>query len=167
MQVRISRQVCVNMVSLLICGGRYAGKLLNKSSVPGTSLSLEIGCICFCIEARHAMYLLTWNNIDRQIEASFGGHITQREAEVFIDELRDLVKSKGDCHFDVMVDYSTTSHMEESVAETLEQARELCLFGGASRITFLTRNQTEASVLTNSRLQGVLEGRERYLAHAA
>ncbi|MFM9874462.1 MAG: hypothetical protein ACKVQS_13485 [Fimbriimonadaceae bacterium] len=113
------------------------------------------------------MYLLTWNNIDRQIEASFGGHITLGEAEVFIEELRDLVKSKGDCHFDVMVDYSTTSHMEEKVAETLEQAREMCLFGGASRITFLTRNQTEASVLTNNRLQGVLEGRERYLAHAA
>lgn len=119
------------------------------------------------LKADNAMYLLTWNKIDRQIEASFGGHVTQGEANVFIDELRELLKEKSDCHYDVMVDYSTTSHMEEEVANTLEQAREMCLFGGAQRITFVTRNQNEAAVLTNSRLQGVLEGRERYMAYAS
>lgn len=113
------------------------------------------------------MYLLTWNPIDRQIEASFGGKVTMAEAAVFMDELRDLLKDKSDRHFDVMMDYSTSSTMEEEVANTLEAAREMCLFGGASRITFVTRNQNEAAILTNARLQGVLEGRERYMAFAA
>ncbi|ARU40323.1 hypothetical protein C0431_05140 [bacterium] len=113
------------------------------------------------------MYLLTWNHIDRQIEASFGGKVTLAEANVFMEELRELLADKSDRHFDVMMDYSTSSPMAEDVARTLEEAREMCLFGGASRITFVTRTQNEAAVLTNARLQGVLEGRERYMAFAA
>lgn len=112
------------------------------------------------------MYLLTWNNSERQIEASFGGHVTVNEAKVFIDELRDLLTERKDSHFDVTVDYSTTSFMDEPVALSMEEAREMCLFSGASRITFVTRNEKEAAVLTNNRLQNVLEGRERYMAYA-
>ncbi|MBL8067864.1 MAG: hypothetical protein JNM28_05400 [Armatimonadetes bacterium] len=112
------------------------------------------------------MYLLTWNKNERKVEASFGGHVTLNEARVFIDELRDILAERKDSHFDVTVDYSTTSFMDEPVAQTMEEAREICLFAGASRVTFITRNEKEAAVLTNSRLQGVLEGRERYMAFA-
>jgi hypothetical protein len=113
------------------------------------------------------MYLLTWNTVTRRIEASFGGAVSLAEAQTFKDEMRSMLIDRADTHFDVMVDYSTTARMDDEVASIFEETREICLFAGSKRITFVTRNQNEAAVLTNNRLQNVLEGRERYTAHAA
>lgn len=113
------------------------------------------------------MYLLTWNPDQEQVEASFGGHITPNEVAVFNQEIRELLLSKRDRTFEVTIDYSTAAPMEENVANLFSEMREVCLFSGASRVTFITRDENEAAVLTNSRLQDVLQGRERYLAYSA
>ncbi len=113
------------------------------------------------------MYLLTWNPDQNQVEASFGGHITPIEVKVFNEEIRDLLERKRDRSFEVTVDYSTAAPLDTKTMELLSEMREICLFSGASRVTFITRDENEAAVLTNSRLQDVLQGRERYLAYSA
>lgn len=113
------------------------------------------------------MYLLTWNPDNLTIEANFGGCISKGEALVFVEELRDMLLERNGSEFRVVVDYSTASRLDDDVRRVLEESRETCLFGGAERITFVTRDEAEASVLTNRRLQGVLEGRERYVAFGA
>jgi len=110
------------------------------------------------------MYLLTWNPNESRIEASFGGCITKGEAVVFDEELTDMVKSMEGQRFSVLVDYATASRIDEPVKEMLDQSRERCIFGGAAKVTFVTRDEREAQTYTNKRLQEVLEGREEYVA---
>lgn len=112
------------------------------------------------------MYLLTWNPDESRIEASFGGCITKGEATVFEEELTEMVKSMQGQEFKVLVDYATASRMEEPVKEQLEQCRERCIFGGASKVTFVTRDEREAQNYTSNRIQEVLEGREEYVAYS-
>ncbi len=110
------------------------------------------------------MYLLNWNPTESKIEASFGGYVSVGEANVFAEELRDLVVAMTDSNFVLVVDWSTASRMEQAVLDVLETAREACLFSGSQKIIFVTRDETEAANLTNRRLQQVLEGREEYVA---
>jgi len=111
------------------------------------------------------MYLLNWNPTESKIEASFGGYVSVGEATVFAEELRDLiVEAKGNL-FAVVVDWSTASRMDSAVLDVLETARESCQFSGASKVTFVARDESEATFLTNRRLQQVLEGKEEYLAY--
>jgi len=111
------------------------------------------------------MYLLNWNPNESKIEASFGGHVSVGEANVFAEELRELVVAATDTSFVIVVDWSTASRMDQAVLDVLETARETCLFAGSQKVTFVTRDETEAANLTNRRLQQVLEGREEYVAY--
>ena len=111
------------------------------------------------------MYVLTWNSQQGQIEANFGGYVSKKEATAFTDELRSHLLDRGEAPFSVLVDYSTASKLDKDVQRMLEEARETCLFSGAAKITFITRDEHEASALTTHRLQSVLEGRERYTAN--
>ncbi len=111
------------------------------------------------------MYLLTWNPDESRIEASFGGCITKGEALVFEDELTDLVQTVKGQGFSVLVDYATASRLEDSVRGELDKCREICVFGGATKVTFVTRDEGEARTYTDRRLQEVLEGREEYVAY--
>ncbi|MBS1709824.1 MAG: hypothetical protein JSS65_14015 [Armatimonadetes bacterium] len=111
------------------------------------------------------MYLLTWNPDESRIEASFGGCITKGEAVVFDEELTDMVKSMQGQIFSVVVDYATASRIEDRAKELLNECRERCIFGGAHKVTFVTRDEREAQDYTNNRLQAVLEGREEYVAY--
>lgn len=113
------------------------------------------------------MYLMTWNPENSQIEASFGGHITKVEATSFGQDIHDMLISKQDHPYEVMVDYSTASTLDKGVADIFGEIRETCLLSGASRVTFITRSEDEAATLTNSRLGDVLQGRERYMAYPA
>ena len=110
------------------------------------------------------MYILNWNPSERQIEASFGGVITHGESEVFLDELRDLLRTDNLGNFELVLDFAKVSRMDGDVNAAFESAREVAQFSGASMVTFITRNDDEVANLTNGRLQQVLEGTERYVA---
>lgn len=111
------------------------------------------------------MYILNWNPTEQQLEASFGGAVTRAEAEVFLDEFRDVLKSDDICEFEFVVDFAKVSRMDDEVASVLESARDVAKFSGAKLVTFVTRNDDEVINLTHGRLQEVLEGCERYVAY--
>lgn len=111
------------------------------------------------------MYLLNWNPDEKRIEASFGGFVSRGEALVFADELREMLVERRDTSFSLVVDYSTASRLDENVNEIFAETRETCLFSGADKITFIARDESEASRMTSARLQQVLEGREEYVAY--
>jgi anti-anti-sigma regulatory factor len=111
------------------------------------------------------MYILNWNPTEQQMEASFGGAVTRGEAEVFLDEFRDLLKADDIADFELVVDFAKVSRMDDDVANVFESAREVAKFSGAKLVTFVTRNDDEVVDLTSGRLQQVLEGCERYVAY--
>lgn len=99
------------------------------------------------------------------MEASFGGAMTRIEAEVFLDELRDLLKARDLGSFELVLDFAKVSRMDDGVHEVFDFAREVAQFSGANLVTFVTRDDEEVASLTNARLQQVLEGSERYIAY--
>jgi hypothetical protein len=112
------------------------------------------------------MYILNYNPTDSRIEANFGGYITSAEAEVFVEEFRGLLLELGDKSFEVVMDYAMVPKMDEGVIELLSEARDTSLFAGAQCVTFVARNDDEAYSWVDSRLQAVLDGREKYVAYA-
>ena len=111
------------------------------------------------------MYLLNWNQDNAKLDASLGGNLTQSEGRVFLDELRDLIDDLQGHEFAMTLDYSGLRRIDEAVAEVLESAREICLFAGAAKLTFVTREETDAVRLTEERFEEVMMGREQYLTY--
>ncbi|MCW5937561.1 MAG: hypothetical protein KIT11_09680 [Fimbriimonadaceae bacterium] len=108
------------------------------------------------------MYILNWNPNEQRIEASFGGVITAGEGEVFLEDLRDLLKERQATRFTVLLDLATARQLDVEAKGSFLEARDVCLFAGADSVYFVLRDEMEAARLTESRLQSVLEGRERY-----
>ncbi|MDI9640892.1 hypothetical protein QPK87_18190 [Kamptonema cortianum] len=108
------------------------------------------------------MYLLSWNPEHQQIEASFGGCITKGEAEVFCEELDDLMKDKGSEKFDLILDYSTTNKIDAGAKQLLDAYRERAIQAGAHKVVYVTRSEEEADGFTLERIQSVLSGSEQY-----
>jgi hypothetical protein len=109
------------------------------------------------------MYLLNWNKETARLDASLGGHLTASEGRVFIDELRDLIEDLQGEEFSMTLDYSGLRKVDQATADILDSAREVCLFAGALKLTFVTREETDAVRLTEERFQEVMMGREEYL----
>jgi hypothetical protein len=110
------------------------------------------------------MYILSWNPGEARLEASFGGALTRAEADVFVDELREMLLDLGTERFDLVMDYALTSRMDDGVMDRLFEARATGLFAGAQCVTFVTRSEDEVIDLMDNRLNEVLEGKERYVA---
>ena len=111
------------------------------------------------------MYLINWNPNESRLEASFGGCITNGEAEVFFEELREYFENCKGKEFDLVLDYATVKKMDDHVMDTLYSARDAGQFAGASRTIFVARDEKEATDLTDERLQFVIEGREEYVPY--
>ena len=111
------------------------------------------------------MYLLTWNSTHQQIEACFGGRVSDGEAAHFSEEIGTMLRERSGQAFTVVVDYSTASSLDESVPDLFEAVREACRLMNVQKVTFITRDSIEAGLLTEARLEHVLEGREEYSAH--
>ncbi len=111
------------------------------------------------------MYLINWNPNASRIEASFGGCITNGEAEVFLDELREQLAQCQGREFCLVLDFATTKRLDPHVLETFASAREASRIAGASKVIFVARDEDEAVALTDSRLQEVLNGREEYVPY--
>jgi len=111
------------------------------------------------------MYLINWDPSAKRIEASFGGCITNGEAEVFLEELREqLVQCQGD-EFCMVLDYATTKRLDSHVLEAFATARKAGWDAGAKKVVFVARDENEAVALTDSRLQQVLDGLEEYVPY--
>jgi anti-anti-sigma regulatory factor len=111
------------------------------------------------------MYLINWNPEASRIEASFGGCITNGEAEVFVDELRECLAQRQGQKFSLVLDFATTKRLDPNVLETFMTARDASQLAGASKVVFVARDENEASGLTESRLQHVLDGEEEYVSY--
>lgn len=111
------------------------------------------------------MYILNWNPDSQTLEASLGGYITQGEAECFLEELRAVVEAQVDGRFGAVVDYAAVTRADERATELFLVARDTLKFAGADVVTVVARNDEELAKLTDSRLQEVLEGTERYFAY--
>ncbi|MBX3096368.1 MAG: hypothetical protein KF812_05855 [Fimbriimonadaceae bacterium] len=112
------------------------------------------------------MYILNWNPEQNLIEASFGGFVTNAEAEVFAEEFREVLLDLGDNRFEAVIDFAMVPRMEDKVLDSIKETRETALFAGANCITFVARNEDETASLVDERLQQVLEGKERYVAYS-
>lgn len=110
------------------------------------------------------MYLLTWNPKEHQIEASFGGRITRREAIHFAEEFLAIMDQHTE--FQVLIDFSTITGMTDCARDILDDCRESAIYSGAEKVTFITRDEREARRMTEQRLQQVMDGRERYISYA-
>ena len=111
------------------------------------------------------MYLINWNPNASRIEASFGGCITNGEAEVFLEELREQLAQCQGREFSLVLDFATTKRLDAHVMDTFISAREASRIAGATKVVFVARNEDEAVSLTDSRLQEVLNGREEYVPY--
>lgn len=111
------------------------------------------------------MYLINWNPTASRIEASFGGCITNGEAEVFLDELREQLAQRQGREFSLVLDYAMCKRLDAKVLETFNSAREASQIAGATKVTFVARDENEAVSLTDSRLQEVLNGNEEYVPY--
>lgn len=111
------------------------------------------------------MYLINWDPSEKRIEASFGGCITNGEAEVFLEEFREQLSACQGQEFCVVLDYATTKRLDSNVLEAFAAARQDGWNAGAKKVVFVARDENEAVALTDSRLQHVLEGREEYVPY--
>ena len=111
------------------------------------------------------MYILNWNPESQLLEASLGGRLTRGEADCFLDEFSDILRSHDKERFQVVLDFAAVSRMDDDVPEVFETARDVAQFAGASIVTIVTRDDDEVTRLTTNRLQQVLEGGERYVAY--
>jgi hypothetical protein len=111
------------------------------------------------------MYLINWNPNASRIEASFGGIITNGEAEVFLDELREQLAQHQGREFSLVLDFAMCKRLDPKVLETFNSAREASRIAGAKKVTFVARDENEAVTLTDARLQEVLNGQEEYVPY--
>jgi hypothetical protein len=111
------------------------------------------------------MYLINWNPEASRIEASFGGCITNGEAEVFLEELHEQLSQRQGRDFSMVLDFAMCKRLDAGVLETFHSAREACRVAGAKKVVFVARDEKEAVALTDSRLQQVLDGREEYVPY--
>ena len=111
------------------------------------------------------MYLINWNPNESRLEASFGGCITNAEAEVFLEELNEYFESCKGKEFSLVLDYATVKRLDDKVLDKFHSAREAGQFAGASKTVFVARDEKEATELTDARLQQVIEGREEYVPY--
>ena len=111
------------------------------------------------------MYLMNWNPESRQLDASFGGAVSRAEADVFLKDLRAVLNQEKLSDFEFVLDFAKMKSVDEAASHVFEFAREIAQIAGAKRVTFVTRDDDEVAGFTDSRLQQVLEGNERYVAY--
>lgn len=117
------------------------------------------------ISWKAVMYLINWNPNESRLEASFGGCITNGEADVFLDEIQEYFEQCKGKDFALILDYATVKRLDDNVLDRFSNAREAGQFAGASKTVFVARDEKEATELTESRLQHVIEGREEYVPY--
>ncbi len=110
------------------------------------------------------MYLINWNPEASTLEATFGGRITAGEASVFCDEIQEYLSRCSERDFAMVLDYATTSRLDDGVLDHLRSARDAGRAAGATKVSFIARSEQEALDLTEGRLQEVIDGREVYVA---
>jgi hypothetical protein len=112
-----------------------------------------------------AMYLLTWNNEEKRLEATFGGTLCPKEARRFALDWHAELEHLDGLEFSVLLDYSTVTKLDDQVRPLLDDWRKEAFENGARRVRFHARDEGEARNLAAARVEAVNSGREEYFAY--
>jgi len=106
------------------------------------------------------MYMVSWIEEEGKIEASLGGRITAEEMHVFTEELKDVVASFNGRPYVLTIDHSKAKPFDAPTQRMLCDLKDICLAESAQKIVTVVEDEEEMTLLTNERLQPVLEGKE-------
>lgn len=84
------------------------------------------------------MYLLSYDPQQKLVDVGFGGYLAHGEGDVFLDELCDFLNQAELDAFELLLDYSKVSRMDDGVLDSILQARDVAKLSGACRITIVT-----------------------------
>ncbi|MGE0000931.1 MAG: hypothetical protein AB7F50_06765 [Fimbriimonadaceae bacterium] len=112
------------------------------------------------------MYILNWDHESRLLEANLAGIVTEGEADAFLDDLRALLREAAHSEFAFILD-AGRARQSGAVSSTLEDARTMAIFAGATRLRCILNDEEELFQQVERRLEPVLGGTEVYELRAA
>lgn len=113
------------------------------------------------------MYLISYFEKAGMVEASLGGKVTVGEAEVFGEELLEIVASLEGRPFNLLIDYSRARGVDQTLLQMLVEINDLCHELGAQKIASAVPSDQVVEHQTSRRLNHVLEGREEFVLDAS
>ena len=109
------------------------------------------------------MYLVSFFEKDRVIEASLGGRVTADEISVLAGEISDTFEEMSDKPFSLLLDYSRAKRFDSKSLQALNELKDLAFEYGVAQIVSVASDEGERTLHQTSRLQMVLEGREKFV----
>jgi hypothetical protein len=109
------------------------------------------------------MYLVSVFEKDGLVEASLGGRVTADEICVLAEEISDLFEDLSDQPFSLLLDYSRAKRFDPNSLQALNELKDLAFEYGAAQIVSVAPDEGERTLHQTSRLQMVLEGREKFV----
>ena len=97
------------------------------------------------------------------MEASLGGRVTCDEIRVFGDELLELLETFENRSFSLLIDFSRAKRLDSTAMVILGEIKDQCFNAGATEIVSVPCDEFDLVSHQSSRLQYVLEGREKFL----
>ena len=105
-----------------------------------------------------AMYLISWNENEGQLEASIGGHVTEAEAKVFVDGVMHELADHTGGPFTFLLDYSFVTEINQGITDCFDLAVRYANLRGAVKTVHIAKDREQVETLTGENLQRVLEG---------
>ena len=81
------------------------------------------------------MYILNWKPESQLLEASLGGRLTVGEADCFLDEFTEILRSNDSSGFEVVLDFAAVSSMEDHVSDVFNSATSRWLEGAIAGLS--------------------------------
>ena len=107
------------------------------------------------------MYLVSYLENERLIEASLGGRVTAEEVRVFGEEIIEVLEIFGPSN--ILLDYSRALAMDNNSLSTLSLMKDLFLQSGAKQIVSVPCNEHDLARHTSHRLHEVIDGKEAFV----
>ncbi len=108
------------------------------------------------------MYLVSLFEREGIVEASLGGRVTADEVRVFGEELLELLETFEERSFSLLLDFSRAKRLDHSAVCALGMVKDQCFGAGASEIVSVPCDEHDLVSHQSTRLQFVLEGKERF-----
>ena len=100
------------------------------------------------------------------MEASLGGRVTAEEIKVFGEELLELLETFESRAFSLLLDFSKAKRLDSTAVFAVGEVKDLCFEIGATEIISVPCDEYDMVSHQSSRLQFVLDGRERFMMDA-
>jgi hypothetical protein len=109
------------------------------------------------------MYLVSIFEKDGVVEASLGGRVTANEICVLAQEISETFEELSDQPFSLLLDYSRAKRFDPKSLQALNELKDLAFEYGVAQIVSVAPDEGERTLHQTSRLQQVLEGREKFV----